>query len=101
MSLPNSSVSRSATQLYRDCLRLVLHIAGKSKKGNQLKKIVCNEFRKNAKLEDVVKIEALKANAVRGLANYLMLESASKDEKLRDRTSSYVSREANSIKKTV
>lgn len=100
MSLPSSGVSRGATQLYRDCLRLVQHIAGKSKKGQQLKKIVGSEFRKNAKLEDLVRIDALKANAIRGLANYLMLESASKDEKFRDRTSSFVSREADSIKRT-
>eukprot|EP01031_Cornospumella_fuschlensis_P029848 gene29848-36038_t len=74
--------SRSTPQLYRDCLRLVKHIAGRSQKGENIRRVLRHEFRKNATLEDPAKVEQLKSNAVRGLANYLMIESASKDARL-------------------
>eukprot|EP01031_Cornospumella_fuschlensis_P029810 gene29810-35991_t len=74
--------SRSTPQLYRDCLRLVKHIAGRSQKGENIRRVLRHEFRKNATLDDPAKVEQLKSNAVRGLANYLMIESASKDARL-------------------
>lgn len=43
------------------------------------------EFRKNAKVKEVEAIEALKANAVRALSNYLLYESGSKDPRLNKR----------------
>jgi hypothetical protein len=76
---------------------LVNHIAGKSKKGEQLRRIVGGEFRRNSKVEDAEKVSQLKSNAIRALANYLMLESASKDSRFKDKAASYSNREANSI----
>lgn len=101
MSLTGSGLKamvRSSPQLYRDCLRLIKHIAGKSKKGIILQKIVRTEFIKNAAVEDPVKIESLKSNAVRGLANYLMIESTAKDSRLQKFSNDYVQKEAHSIK---
>lgn len=89
---------RSSPQLYRDCLRLIKHIAGKSKKGVLLQTTVKGEFRKNASVTDPVQVEALKSNAVRGLANYLMIESTAKDSRLQKFSSSYVQKEADSLK---
>ncbi len=92
------AIVRSSPQLYRDCLRLIKHIAGRSKKGFSLQSIVRSEFIKNAKETDEIKIEQLKSNAVRGLANYLMIESASKDTRLQKFSSNYVQKEAESLK---
>jgi hypothetical protein len=94
------SIVRSSPQLYRDCLRLIKHIAGRSKKGFSLQAIVRSEFIKHSKETDDIKIEQLKSNAVRGLANYLMIESASKDTRLQKFSSTYVQKEADSLKQT-
>ena len=85
--------TRSVGQLYRDCLRLVNHIAGKSSKGANLKKIVVSEFRRNAGLKEQDQIDATKGNAMRALSNYLMLQSLSKDKNFKDKASSYNQRE--------
>jgi|Transcript_9199 hypothetical protein len=104
MSLANSGVNggviRTTIKLYRDCFRLINHIAGKSQKGQGLKKIVGGEFRKNSAVEDPVLLEALKGSAVRALANYLMMESATKDEKFRQKIGDFASKEAASLKET-
>jgi len=92
-----SGVTRTTPQLYRDCLRLVAHIAGKSKKGQQLRRIVGSEFRKHSGEEDEEKITLLKSNAVRALANYLMIESSSKDARFKEKAAQYSDREANSL----
>jgi molybdenum cofactor biosynthesis enzyme len=97
MSGPASAVSRTTPQLYRDCLRLVVHIAGNSKKARNIKSIVRSEFRKNAGITDPVHIEALKSNAVRGLANYLMIKSIDKDAKFKERSAAYVQSTLDSI----
>lgn len=102
MSLQSSGVKgivRTSPQLFRDCLRLIQHVAGKSKKAQQLRLIVGKEFRRNASVSEPEKIEALKSNAIRALANYLMMESSNKDDKLKNRAAAYVSREADTIKK--
>ncbi|CAM9293713.1 unnamed protein product [Scytosiphon promiscuus] len=75
----------NCSQLYRDCLRLVDHIASKSPKGQQLRLILRNEFKKNMSETDPVKIEALKGGAIRGLSNYLVHESGSNDPQLKKR----------------
>lgn len=92
------TISRTTPQLYRDCLRLVQHIAGKSKKGDNIRQIVRKEFQKNAGLTDPARIEQLKSNAVRGLANYLMIESTSKDAKLQKFANTFASKEASNLK---
>jgi hypothetical protein len=75
----------------------VNHIAGKSNKGVQLRKIVKNEFLKNAKVDDPVKIDSLKSNAVRGLANYLMIESTNKDQRLQQFANTFAKKEASGL----
>mmetsp|Transcript_711 Transcript_711/g.916 ORF Transcript_711/g.916 Transcript_711/m.916 type:complete len:110 (+) Transcript_711:165-494(+) len=89
MNLAGDTVQRTTLQLYRDCLRLVQHIAGKSRKGDAIRSIVRTEFRKNTEVKDPQKIEELKANAVRALSNYLVLQSGMKDEHLRRRMNSF------------
>jgi hypothetical protein len=59
---------------------------------------VRNEFKKNAKLTDEAVIEKLKSNAVRGLSNYLMMESAAKDERFQKQSKAFIAREVDSIK---
>ncbi|ETW02060.1 hypothetical protein H310_05672 [Aphanomyces invadans] len=76
-------VSRTSLQLYRDCLRLANHIGGKTKKGYAIRSMLRAEFRKSMNETDELKIENLKANAVRGLSNYLVLANSSKDGKLK------------------
>jgi len=65
--------TRTVGQLFRDCLRLVNHVSGRSAKGQNLRRIVGGEFRKNMKEEDPGRIDALKGNAMRALSNYLMV----------------------------
>lgn len=90
-------ISRTAPQLYRDCLRLVQHIAGKSKKGDNIRVIVGKEFRKNAALTDPVQIEQLKSHAIRGLANYLMIEATNKDARFQKSVNNFSRKEASDL----
>jgi hypothetical protein len=98
MSVTMHGFTKTTPQIYRDCLRLVKHIAGKSKKSEAVTKIVRNEFKKNAAVKDEVVIEKLKSNAIRGLSNYLMMESSAKDERFQKQSQAYVKREVESIK---
>jgi mannose/cellobiose epimerase-like protein (N-acyl-D-glucosamine 2-epimerase family) len=63
----------------------------------QLRRVVRAEFRKHRAETDPSRVEALKSNAVRALANYLMLEAASKDQRLQDRISAFASSAAQSM----
>lgn len=90
--------TKTTPQIYRDCLRLIKHIAGKSKKNDAITRIVRNEFKKNAGVKDDAVIEKLKSNAVRGLSNYLMMESLSKDARFQQQSQAFVQREVDSIK---
>lgn len=96
----NAGMLRTTIKLYRDCFRLVNHIAGKSQKGQNLKKVVGGEFRKNRGVTDPELVEALKGNAVRALANYLMMESATKDDRFREKIGKFASNEAATLKDT-
>jgi hypothetical protein len=69
------NINRPATGLYRDCLRLIDYMAGKSRKSDRLREIIRGEFEKNSTETDPQKIEQLKGSAVQGLANYLTIES--------------------------
>ena len=92
-------VTRTTPQLYRDCLRLIQHIAGKSSpKSLKLKILVSKEFKKNGSIVDATQIDMLKSNAIKGLANYLMLESSMKDEKVSRNARNYMKSEIDSIK---
>ena len=105
MSLPSSGGSgRHVIQkLYRDCLRLIHHVApGASPKTMALKMTVRAEFKRNMTLRDDDAIEAAKANAVRALSNYLLARAAPKDVKLQKAATNYHNRsvsEASSIDK--
>ena len=90
--------NKCSKDLYRDCLRLVKHIAGKSKKADTIKFILSKEFRKHAQIVDEDVIATLKANAVRGLANYLMIEASSKDKRLKDLSKTYTNKVTESLK---
>ena len=59
-----AEVGRTAVQLYRDCLRLVKHMAGNSAKGHHLKALVGSEFRKNMDEQDEEKVANLKTKCV-------------------------------------
>jgi len=56
-----------------------------SPKGIGLRTMVRTEFRKNAKVTDPLKIEDLRAAAVRALSNYLLYESGAKDPRVKQR----------------
>lgn len=59
------------------------HIApGNSPKGMALRSMVQTEFHKNRDETDESKIEVMKTAAIRGLSNYMLYESGSKDKKL-------------------
>ena len=101
MSLQGSitGITRTSTQLFRDCLRLIQHIAGNSAKSKQLRVIVRGEFKRNARVTDPSTIDNLKSNAIRALSNYMMMESANKDAKFKEKVTAFVNKEAQSIKK--
>lgn len=100
MSLTMHGFSKTTPQIYRDCLRLVKHISGKSKKSVAITRIVRNEFKRNSNLKDEEMIEKLKSNAIRGLSNYLMMESSAKDARFQQHSKDYIKREVESIKET-
>jgi hypothetical protein len=72
--------SISTLRIYRDCLRLVRHTAGNTKKGDLLRNVVRGEFLKNRAETDPTRIEDMRAGATRALSNYLTLDSLSKLE---------------------
>lgn len=63
-----------------------------------LRTIVRQEFKKNLKESDPIRVEALKSNAVRALTNYLMLESSNKDARLKDRIKTFNKEESRSLR---
>ena len=70
-------------KLYRDCLRLVRHVApGYSPKAVALKQMVRSQFQANRHEKNATKVEALKADAVRALSNYMLYQSAQQDNQL-------------------
>ncbi|VEU39107.1 unnamed protein product [Pseudo-nitzschia multistriata] len=75
--------NRTALELYRDCLRLVRHLApGESPKAMALRQTVRTQFKVHAKEKDPTKIEAYKSDAIRALSNYMVYQSAQKDAQL-------------------
>lgn len=87
-------------QLYRDCLRLVRHVApGSSAKSNALRSIVRQEFSKNRDLQDPQQIEALRANAIRALSNYLLFQNAKSDPKVKQAAQSFHEQQQSSLRR--
>ena len=101
MSVPTSV--RTSLQLYRDCMRLVSHVApGHSAKAEALRSTVRSSFAKNRDLIDPGAIAKAKEDAIRALANYMLMESGIKDGDkgvLGKAMKSFVSREQESIRK--
>jgi len=80
--------------LYRDCLRLVRHIApGNSPKALALTQQVQLTFRANKAITDKAEVEVAKAAAVRALANYMLYEGGQKDSKMKQAMERQVSDE--------
>ena len=70
-------------KLYRDCLRLVRHVApGYSNKALALRQTVRSQFEANRNERNPEMIEAAKANAVRALSNYMLFKSAQNEPRL-------------------
>ena len=98
---------RTAIELYRDLLRLVAHVApGLSPKSIALRSMIRTEFDKSRNLSpdnpsDQEKIEALKANAVRALSNYMLIQGGIQDKnkggKLGEAMDNYHERNVDSI----
>ncbi|GAX27576.1 hypothetical protein FisN_13Hh337 [Fistulifera solaris] len=103
MSLPG--FQRTSLQLYRDCLRLIQHVApGRSAKNTALRQTVRQQFARNRDLTDEEAIQNAQTNAVRALSNYLLAAQASTDKKVGSAMKDYTMRsmkEAKSIKHDV
>jgi hypothetical protein len=62
---------------------LIRHVApGYSPKAVALRQTVRSQFEANRTEKDPIKLENLKANAVRALSNYMLYQSAQKDTRL-------------------
>lgn len=88
---------KTTLQIYRDCMRLIKHVAGNSSKATMVRGLVRREFAKNRGETDEQRIAQLKANAVRGLANYFMMESASRDARFQASAANFSKREAGTL----
>jgi hypothetical protein len=76
-------MQRTSLELFRDCLRLVRHVApGHSAKAQALRQSVRSQFQVHRGETDPQKLEVFKANAVRALSNYMLYQSAQKDPAL-------------------
>mmetsp|Transcript_31391 Transcript_31391/g.76927 ORF Transcript_31391/g.76927 Transcript_31391/m.76927 type:complete len:98 (-) Transcript_31391:168-461(-) len=69
-------------RLYKDCMRLVFHVASEHKTVNvkQVRTVVKQQFMMNANETDPKKLEELKNAALRALTNYVMHLSQSKGD---------------------
>lgn len=82
-----SPTQRSSIELYRDLLRLINHISpGNSPKAIALRTMTRSEFVKSRILSpndpsDQIKIDTLKANAIRALSNYMLYEGGIQDKR--------------------
>jgi hypothetical protein len=84
-------MNRTSLELYRDCLRLVRHIApGISPKAMALRQSVRRQFKQHMGETNDAQIESLKANAIRALSNYMLYQSAQKDSNLQNAMSDQV-----------
>ena len=94
-------MNRTSLELYRDCLRLVRHIApGESPKALALRHTVRQQFQQHKNETNEATIESLKANAVRALSNYMLYQSAQKDGHLKKAMTNQVTSVNNENSKT-
>lgn len=97
----HSAVQRPVKQLYRDCLRLIRHMAPgifneNNRKATALRTTVRGEFKRNQHLSDPAEIEICKANAIRALSNYYVLKSIPNDSKVSEAATDYHQRSVQS-----
>ena len=69
----------SVLKLYRDCLKLTYHIAAGSAKGDGMRQMVRLSFRAQMHVTDEAEVARLKLLAVKGLQNYVIMESTNKE----------------------
>ena len=62
---------------------------GSTNKSTALRQIVRNEFAKNRHVQEEAQIQALQANAVRALSNYLLFQNASADPKVKQAVNNF------------
>jgi Complex 1 protein (LYR family) len=87
-------------QLYRDCLRLIKHVApGHSRKAMALRQTVRMEFDKHREETNPQLVEYQKANAIRALSNYMLFESGSKDVRVKKAMEEYHTSSVEELKK--
>ena len=83
MASSATAFQRTSLQLYRDCLRLIRHVAPPgSTKNAAVKKVVKAEFSRHLDETNPDRLEALKANAIRALSNYMLATQAPNDPKV-------------------
>eukprot|EP00429_Kryptoperidinium_foliaceum_P004110 CAMPEP_0176008810 /NCGR_PEP_ID=MMETSP0120_2-20121206/3932_1 /TAXON_ID=160619 /ORGANISM="Kryptoperidinium foliaceum, Strain CCMP 1326" /LENGTH=105 /DNA_ID=CAMNT_0017341597 /DNA_START=107 /DNA_END=424 /DNA_ORIENTATION=+ len=86
-------INRTSLELFRDCMRLVRHLApGYSPKAQALRQTVRSQFEANRALTDPVQVENAKASAVRALSNYMLYQSAQKDGQMQQAMKDQITR---------
>ena len=80
-------------------MRLVRYVApGSSNKNTALSAVVRQEFAKNAAVTDEAQIQALQANAIRALSNYLLFQNSSADPKVKQAVQNFHDRHVSSAR---
>jgi len=75
------------------------HIApGESSKALALRQTVRQQFKLHAREKDPTKLDTLKSDAVRGLSNYMLYQSAQKDSQLKKAMNTNINNKKNTDK---
>eukprot|EP01138_Halocafeteria_seosinensis_P012333 gb/GECG01012602.1/.p1 GENE.gb/GECG01012602.1/~~gb/GECG01012602.1/.p1 ORF type:complete len:202 (+),score=48.07 gb/GECG01012602.1/:1-606(+) len=75
---------KTTKQVYRDCLRLIQHMAGNSPKADVLRNVVRTQFKQNMNETNEAAIQQLKGRAERVLSQYLFYEQSTRDPRFKD-----------------
>lgn len=75
-------MDKTATQLFRDLMRLAEHVGGRGVRGDKIKTMVRAEFRKHSGEKDPEKVEQLLGTARSALTNYLVMDNLAREGKL-------------------
>jgi len=65
-------LERSTLLIFRDCLRLIPQMQIQKDHVPHIRKILKNEFIRHKEEKEKEKIASLRANAIRGISNYLL-----------------------------
>jgi hypothetical protein len=89
------AAQRSSVQVYRDCLRLVKHMAGgTSPKARMLRAVVREQFEASRRESRPDVLRSLRGNAERVLSQYLFYERSRTDVRFRKQLEEHLAREA-------